>query len=119
VGFFSTTPPAYQGPTALGTAAASQIYSGTGTSVGGTGYPFAAGVTLSNLTIQNSGVNPAFIGIGSTVTATTGLELPAGDTLVLEASQVKAATGPFNLWAISSGGATTVEASLGTVVAND
>lgn len=119
--FFSTTPPAFQGPTAVGTATAVQIYSGTGVTVAGTAYSFPAGVTLSNLTIQNSGANTAYVGAGSTVTTATGLPVPAGATVVIEASQAKGATGVFNLWAIAAqaSGATTVEASLGTVVATD
>lgn len=114
---FVTTPPAYQATAALGTVAA-QIYSGTGVTVGGSAYSFPAGVTLSNLIIQNSGTATAYVGQGSTVTSATGLAVLAGSSIVIEASVAQGTASTFNLWGIAAGGTTALEVSLGTLTEN-
>lgn len=114
---FTTTPPAYQATPSLGTTA-TQIYSGTGVTVSGTAYSFPAGVTLSNLIIQNSGTATAYVGQGSTVSSATGLAVLAGTGIVIEASVAQGTASTFNLWGIAAGGTTSLELSLGTLVEN-
>ena len=106
---FSTSPPAYQ--TSSVGSVATQIYSGTGVSAAA----FPAGVTLTGLTIINSGTATAYIGAGSTVTTATGLPLPAGAQLTVNASVAQGSSSAFNLWAISAVAAVPIEASLATV----
>ena len=114
---FVTTPPAYQATASLGTVG-TQIYSGTGVTVGGSAYSFPAGVTLSDLIIQNSGTATAYVGQGSTVSATTGLAVLAGSSVVIQASVAQGTASTFNLWGIAAGGTTALELSLGTLVEN-
>jgi hypothetical protein len=116
-GIFVTSPPAYQSTPSLGTTAA-QVYSGTGVTVGGSAYAFPSGVTLSNLIIQNSGTATAYVGQGSTVSATTGLAILAGSNIVIEASVAQGTASTFNLWGIAAGGTTALEISLGSVDEN-
>jgi len=114
---FVTTPPAYQANYALGTAP-TQVYSGTGVTVGSTAYAFPAGVTLSNLIIQNSGTATAYIGQGSTLTSSTGLAVLAGSSVVIQASVAQGTASTFNLWGVAAGGTTALEISLGSVDVN-
>ncbi len=114
---FVASPPAYQATPSLGTAP-SQVYSGTGITVGGSAYSFPAGVTLSNLIIQNSGTATAYVGQGSTVSSATGLAVLAGTGIVIEASVAQGTASTFNLWACAAGGTTALEISLASFDVN-
>ena len=114
---FVASPPAYQATPSLGTTA-TQVYSGTGITVGGSAYSFPAGVTLSNLIINNSGTATAYVGQGSTVPSATGLAILAGSNIVIEASVAQGTASTFNLWGIAAGGTTALEISLGSVDEN-
>lgn len=116
-GIFVASPPAYQSTPSLGTVA-TQVYSGTGVTVSGSAYSFPAGVTLSNLIIQNSGTATAYVGQGSTVTSATGLAVLAGSNIVIEASVAQGTASTFNLWGIAAGGTTALEIGLGSVDEN-
>ena len=112
MGLFSTSPPAYQAAS-IGTTA-TVLYSGTGVTVGSAHYPYTSGLTISNLTVQNSGTASVFIG-GSAVTTATGLELPAGMSVTITGSTVTGASSKFNLWGITAAVTVPTEASLATV----
>ena len=120
---FNGTPPSYQqvpnNANATVTSSATQIYNTTSfTAVGGTVYSFPVGATLRDLTIVNTGATTCFIGTSS-VTASTGVPLRAGEQLTIQGSHVQAESGntSWNLYAITASGTTTIEASLATQVA--
>lgn len=111
---FVTSPPAYQ--TASAGTVATQLFSGTGVTVGGTSYTFPAGGSLgTGLQIQNSGTATVFVGGGSTVTTATGVPVPAGQSLVIQGSSAIGTGASFNLWGITAAVPVPVEAGLVTV----
>ncbi len=129
---FNGSPPAFQSTqtagTSVGTAAAGvQIYnagSATVVTSGGTAfYAFPTTATLSNLTLINVGTATAYLGGAGTPTTTTGVPLMPGAQLTIQGTSATGAanssTVSFNLWAITAGGTTSIEASLATVVAVD
>lgn len=72
--------------------------------------------TLRDVTIVNTGANTVWLG-GSTVTAATGLALPAGAQLTYNGYTAVAGQTAGRIYGISTGG-TTVEVGLATVNAN-
>jgi hypothetical protein len=120
---FNGTSPSYQqtpnnASASVGTSA-TQIYNTTSfTAVGGTVYSFPAGAVLRDLTIVNTGAVTCFIGTSS-VTASTGIPLLAGEQLTIQGSHKQAESGnaSWNLYAITASGTTQVECSLATQVA--
>lgn len=72
--------------------------------------------TLRDVTIVNTGSNTVWLG-GSTVTAATGLALPAGAQLTYNGYVATAGSTAGRIYGISTGG-TTVEVGLATVNAN-
>lgn len=119
---FNTSPPAFQaynaGRNAV-TNSATQIYSSTSVTNGST-FSFPTGSTLRDLTIINTGTTTCYLG-SSTVTATTGLPLKAGEQITIQ-GQVTAATSGvlgWNIFAITASGTTTTQASLATVALVD
>lgn len=72
--------------------------------------------TLRDVTIINTGANTVWLG-GSTVTAATGLALPAGAQITYNGYTAVAGATAGRIYGISTGG-TTVEAGLATVNAN-
>jgi len=119
---FNTSPPAYQaynaGRNAV-TNSATQIYSSTSVTNGST-FSFPAGSTLHDLTIINTGSVTCYVG-SSSVTAATGFPIKPGEQLTIQ-GQVTAATSGvlgWNIYAITSSGTTTTEASLATVAVVD
>ena len=96
---FDTGSLAYQGTTV--TNSATQVFS---TSPNGTALTSPVG-----LLVQNQGTATVFVGAG-TVTNTSGVALPVGQTLYVTGSAI-------NMWAITSAGSSTVVAGLATVAA--
>lgn len=120
MGIFNGAPPSTQivpnNTNASVTSSATQIYNTTSfTAVGGTTYSFLTGATLRDLTIINTGTVTCFVGTSS-VTASTGLRLDPGQQLTIQGSNTVGSTN-WNLYAITSSGTTTVEASLASQVA--
>lgn len=72
--------------------------------------------TLKDVTIVNTGSNTVWLG-GSTVTAATGLALPAGAQITYNGYVATAGDSAGSIYGISTGG-TTVSAGLATVNAN-
>jgi hypothetical protein len=126
---FNGAPPAFQSTqaanTSVGTAAAGvQIYnagSATVITTAGTAYyAFPAGVTLSNLTIVNTGTATAYLGGAGTPSAVSGFPLAPGAQLTVQGTAAVSATvSNFNIWAVTAAGTTSIEAGLATVVAVD
>lgn len=128
---FNGAPPAYQSTqnagTSVGSGATTQVYNAGSatviTTAGTSYYAFPASAILNNLTIINTGTATAYLGaniVGSTPTAAAGFGLPPGFQLTLQGTAVVSATASnFNVWAITSSGTTSLEASLATVVAVD
>lgn len=122
---FNGSPPAFQSTqaqgTSVGTAAAGvQFYNaGSATVVSSAGtafYAFTSGTILHDLTVINTGTATAYIGSAGTPT-TSSLALPAGFQLTIQGTAVVSATSSnFNLWAITSAGTTSLEASLASLV---
>ena len=126
---FNGAPPAFQSTqaagTSVGTAAAGvQVYNaGSATVVSSSGtafYAFPSTAILQNLTMINTGTATAYLGSAGTPSTTTGFALPAGFQLTMQGTAVVSATASnFNVWAVTSAGTTSIEASLATVVAVD
>lgn len=113
---FAASPPAYQTTASVGSSA-TQIYNTTSVTTGGHTYSFPTGVTLSELTIVNTGSVTCFVGT-SAVTAATGTPLRSGEQLTIRGSnhvQAESGATSWNLYAITSSGTTSVEAGLATV----
>lgn len=106
---FNGSGPAYQFVTVTNSATA--IYNTT-TSIG-TSVAFPTGVTLTNITIVNTGSTTCFVG-QSAVTAVTGIPLAAGQQLTIQ-GWTSAQGGGNVLFAITASGSTTVEASLASL----
>lgn len=105
--------PALQGPTSVGNSA-TQIFNTTGTPIGSPTVDFSTGANLGGIMVTNTGSVTCWVGTSS-VTASTGTVLLAGDQMVLlGAKHVAAESGAssWNLYAITSSGTTTVEAGL-------
>lgn len=122
---FSTTYPAYQTvpnhTAATVTTAATQVYNTTGFQPVGaaSAFNFPAGVTLSEVTIINTGAVTCWVG-SSSVSGTQGIPLKPGEQLTIRGNGHLAAESgntSWNLWAITASGSTTIEASLATVEA--
>jgi len=111
---FNTGTPSFQGPTSVPNTA-TQIYSTTGSS--NPTVNFATGTVLSAITVVNVGAVTCWIGTSS-VTASTGIVLKAGEQLTISNGNghVAAESGAssWNLYAITSSGTTSVEVTLAT-----
>lgn len=119
---FASSPPAYQATASVSTTSGGTvIYSTTSITIGSTTYTFPTGVTLSELTIQNTGTVTCFVGQNG-VTATTGVPLKSGEQLTIRGNGHLAAesgASSWNLYAITASGTTSIVASLVTVDATD
>lgn len=97
--------------TASVTTTATQIYN-----TAATGIP--TGVTLKDLTIINTGTVTIYLG-QSTVTAATGLPLPAGAQITYNGYSHAQGDTAGNVYAITASGTSSTIAGLATVDAND
>jgi hypothetical protein len=75
------------------------------------------GVTLKDLIIENQGSQTVFVG-GSTVTAATGLPVPAGAQVTFNGWAFAQGAAGGNVYAIVSSGTAQVTCGLATVNAN-
>lgn len=118
---FNSSTPSFQGPTSV-TSAATQIYSTTGTPISSPAVDFPTGTALAGITVINTGTVTCWVGTSS-VTATTGLVLKSGEQVTISNGNghVAAESGAssWNLYAITSSGTTTVEASLVSLTVTD
>lgn len=117
---FNSSPPSYQA-TASVTNSATQIYSTTSVTVGSNTYTFPTGVSLSELTVVNTGSVTCFLG-QSGVTAVTGTPLKPGEQVTYRGvghTAAESGASSWNLYAITASGTTSVIASLATVDATD
>jgi hypothetical protein len=113
---FAASPPAYQTTASVGSSA-TQIYNTTSVTVNSVTYSFPTGVTLSELTIVNTGTVTCYVGTSS-VTATTGTPLKSGEQMTIRGNghlQAESGNSSWNLYAITASGTTTIEAGLATV----
>lgn len=79
---------------------------------------FAAGATLRDVTIQNTGSVSVYLGTSS-VTSSTGLLLAAGQQITFNRQSFAVNTSANNIYAITASGTSTVVTGLATVASND
>lgn len=74
---------------------------------------YAAGATLTNVTLVNTGSTTCFIGIAAVTT--TGLRLAAGQQLTIYGYSYTKGDTNGDIYAITASGSTTIQAGLSTV----